>query len=229
MIPTWQWMTLAIGLAVSAFFSAAETALTSLGDARVSALVERGGGGRGAAGFHDALAVVTGATTFLLLVFGEVTPKAFAKRCSRSVALVLMPLVALVYFLLWPLVMVLVQFPRALTYLARLSPEPPVSSVTSQELEYLIELGARHGSLDKEKEQLLNSVLAFTEVLVKKIMVPRTQVVALAESADYDQVLKLATESELSRIPVYRETMDGITGGLYVKLLLADARRNAAP
>src|SRR5258708_31010954 len=43
MIPTWQWMTLAMGLAVSAFFSAAETALTSLGDARVSALVERGG------------------------------------------------------------------------------------------------------------------------------------------------------------------------------------------
>jgi CBS domain containing-hemolysin-like protein len=265
MIPTWQWMTLAMGLAVSAFFSAAETALTSLGDARVSALVERGGRAGALlalwrdhpdrvltalllgntlvnvsmgslttlmaveAGFHDALAVVTGATTFLLLVFGEVTPKTFAKRYSRSVALVLMPLVALIYFLLWPLVMLLVQFPRALTFLARLSPEPPVSSVTSQELEYLIELGARHGSLDKEKEQLLNSVLAFTEVLVKEIMVPRTQVVALAESADYDQVLKLATESELSRIPVYRETMDEITGVLYVKLLLADARKNAAP
>src|SRR5258708_17328831 len=60
-------------------------------------------------------------------------------------------------------------------------------------------------------------------------MVPRTQVVALAENADYDQVLKLATESELSRLPVYRETMDEITGVLYVKLLLADARKNAAP
>ena len=60
---------------------------------------------------------------------------------------------------------------------------PTAESVTSQELEYLIEQGARHGSLDETKEQLLSSVLAFTEVLVKEIMIPRTQVVALEESA----------------------------------------------
>ena len=266
MIPTWQWVTLVAGLAASAFFSAAETGLTALGDARVSALVEQGGR-RGSllklwkerpervlatlllgntlvnvsmgsltaimaveAGFGKRLALVTGATTFLLLVFGEVTPKTFAKRYASAVAPVLMPLVAVFYFLLWPVVTLLVQFPRALIHLARMSPDAPVDSVTSQELEYLIELGARHGSLDREKEALLNSVLAFTEVLVKEIMVPRTQVVALEDSAGYDEVLKLATESELSRIPVYRETMDEITGVLYVKLLLADAHlSNASP
>ncbi|GAC1337068.1 MAG: hemolysin family protein [Myxococcales bacterium] len=265
MIPTWQWVTFGLGLAASAFFSAAETALTALGDARVSGLVERGGTSGSTlrlwrdrpervltalllgntlvnvsmgsltaimaveAGFHTSLAAVTGATTFALLVFGEVTPKVFAKRYATVVAPVLMPFVAAVYVLLWPVVMVLVQFPRALTALARMSPAAPVDSVTSQELEYLIELGGRHGSLDKEKQQLLNSVLAFTEVLVKEIMVPRTQVVALEQSASYDEVMKLATESELSRIPTYRETMDEITGVLYVKLLLSDLKKNIAP
>ena len=265
MIPTWQWVTLLVGLAASAFFSSAETGLTALGDARVSALVEQGGrsgsllklwkdrpervlatlllgntlvnvsmGSLTAimaveAGFGTSLALVTGATTFVLLVVGEVTPKTFAKRYAGAVVPVLMPLVAVFYLLLWPVVTVLVQFPRALIHLARMSPDAPVDSVTSQELEYLIELGARHGSLDREKEQLLNSVLAFTEVLVKEIMVPRTQVVAIEDSAGYDQVLKLATESELSRIPVFRETMDEITGVLYVKLLLADARKNVTP
>jgi len=101
--------------------------------------------------------------------------------------------------------------------------------VTSQELEYLIELGARQGSLDKVKERLLSSVLAFTEVLVKEIMLPRTQVVALEEAASYEDVMKLATESELSRIPVYRGTMDEVVGILYVKLMLADLRKGLDP
>jgi CBS domain containing-hemolysin-like protein len=263
-IPAWQWTMLAVGLAASAFFSAAETALTALGEARVSALVDEGG--RGAllklwknhpervltalllgntlvnvsmgsltaimaveAGFHSSVALVTGATTFALLVFGEVTPKTFAKRYASAMATLLMPLVAVVYVLLWPLVMVLVQFPRALTFLARMSPEAPVESVTTSELSFLIQQGARHGSLDKEKEALLNSVLAFTEVLVKEIMVPRTQVVALEQSATYDEVMKVVTESELSRIPVYRETMDEITGVLYVKLLLSDLKKSMPP
>jgi putative hemolysin len=265
LVPTWQWVTFGLGLVASAFFSAAETALTALGEARVSGLVQRGGTNASflrlwrdrpervltalllgntlvnvsmgsltaimavEAGFQTSLAAVTGITTFALLVFGEVTPKVFAKRHASAVVPVIMPFVAAFYFVLWPVVMVLVQFPRALTALARMPPDAPVESVTSQELQYLIELGGRHGSLDKEKQQLLNSVLAFTEVLVKEIMVPRTQVVALEESASYDEVMKLATESELSRIPVYRETMDEITGVLYVKLLLSDLKKNIAP
>ncbi|TMA14561.1 MAG: CBS domain-containing protein, partial [Deltaproteobacteria bacterium] len=79
------------------------------------------------------------------------------------------------------------------------------------------------------KERLLSSVLAFTEVLVKEIMLPRTQVVALEEAASYEDVMKLATESELSRIPVYRGTMDEVVGILYVKLMLADLRKGLDP
>jgi CBS domain containing-hemolysin-like protein len=108
-------------------------------------------------------------------------------------------------------------------------PAPLTESVTSQELEYLIEQGARHGSLDETKEQLLSSVLAFTEVLVKEIMIPRTQVIALEGSAGYDEVMKVVEETELSRIPVYRGTMDEVVGVLYVKTLLADVRKGIDP
>ena len=60
-------------------------------------------------------------------------------------------------------------------------------------------------------------------------MIPRTQVIALEEGASYDEVMKLVTESELSRIPVYRSTMDEVVGILYVKLLLADMRKGIQP
>ncbi|MFN2547408.1 MAG: hemolysin family protein, partial [Myxococcales bacterium] len=178
-------------------------------------------------GLSHALALLTGVTTVVILVFGEITPKTFAKRHASGFAVFIIPFVIISYWLLYPLAWLFVQVPRALAR-ATGSADAPVESVTSQELEYLIEIGAKHGSIDKVREQLLSSVLAFTEVLVKEIMIPRTQVVALEETASYDEALKLVTESELSRIPVYRNSLDEVVGVLHAKSLLADVKRGIA-
>ena len=180
------------------------------------------------AGLRHGLAILTGVTTIILLLFGEITPKTFAKRHASKYAAFIMPLVALVYWVLYPLAWLFVQIPRALGRLAGSGPVPG-ESVTSQELEYLIELGAKQGSIDKLREELLSSVLAFTEVLVKEIMIPRTQVVALEETATYDEALKLVTESELSRIPVYRGSLEEVVGVLHAKTLLADVKKGIEP
>jgi putative hemolysin len=179
-------------------------------------------------GLERSIAAITGVTTLVILILAEITPKTFAKRYASGTALALTPLVTLFYWLLYPVSSLLVQIPRGLSRAVGIRP-PTAESVTSQELEYLIEQGARHGSLDETKEQLLSSVLAFTEVLVKEIMIPRTQVVALEESASYDEVLKVVEETELSRIPVYRGTMDEVVGVLYVKTLLAEVRKRIDP
>ena len=264
MVPAWQWITLGAALVGSAFFSASETALTALGEARVQALVDAGGFRRGLLRFWQkhpdrilsslllgntlvnvgmgalvtlitdelgashALALLTGLTTLVILLFGEVTPKTFAKRHATGFAVFLIPFVAFFYLLVFPLAWLLVQMPRALARLIG-SGVAPVESVTSRELEYLIEQGARHGSIDKVREKLLSSVLAFTEVLVKEIMIPRTQVVALEDNASYDEALRLVTESELSRIPVFKGSLDDVVGVLYVKSLLADVKKGIAP
>jgi CBS domain containing-hemolysin-like protein len=180
------------------------------------------------AGYSQAIALLTGVTTVLLLLFGEITPKTFAKRHATGFAVFLIPFVTLASWVLYPVAWVFLQIPRALFRaigLEEVSPE----GVTSQELEYLIEQGARRGSLDQTREKLLSSVLAFAEVLVKEIMIPRTQVVALEETATYDEALKLVTESELSRIPVFRGSLDEIGGVLHAKSLLADVKKGIAP
>src|SRR5438876_6583752 len=64
---------------------------------------------------------------------------------------------------------------------------------------------------------------------VKEIMIPRTQVVALEETATYEEALKLVTESELSRIPVYRGSLDEVVGVLHAKTLLADVKKGIQP
>jgi CBS domain containing-hemolysin-like protein len=264
LIPTWQWIAVAGAIAASAFFSASETALTALGDARLQSLIDTGSRraaflklwqkhperilsalllgntlvnvGIGSltalmaheAGYSHIIALITGVTTVVILIFGEITPKTIAKRHATGFALVLMPLVAITYWLLFPLAWLFVQIPRALLRATGMDERAP-EGVTSQELSYLIEMGAKHGSIDKVREQLLSSVLAFTEVLVKEIMIPRTQVVALEDTATYDEALNVVTESQLSRIPVYRQSLDEIVGVLYVKSLLADVRKGVAP
>jgi CBS domain containing-hemolysin-like protein len=160
-----------------------------------------------------------------MLVLGEITPKALAKQHPSGTALALIPLVTLFFWVVYPLVVVLAAIPRALH--RRMGLKTDSESITSEELGFLIEQGARTGNFDKQKEQLLSSVLSFTEMLVKEIMVPRTQVFALDETSSYDDVLKLVTESELSRIPVFKETMDEVVGILHTKRLLAESRKAA--
>jgi len=263
LVPSWQWITFVAGILAAAFFSSAETALTSLGEARVRSLVETGGRraallrlwlnhpdrilsalllgntlvnvGLGSltalmadeAGYGPRLAVLTGVTTVILLLFGEITPKTFAKRHASGYAVAIMPLVVLVYWFLYPLAWLFVQVPRGIG--RYIGSDAKGESVTSQELEYLIELGAKQGSIDKVRERLLSSVIAFTEVLVKEIMIPRTQVIALEETATYEEALKLVTESELSRIPVYRNSLDEVVGVLHAKTLLADVKKGIEP
>jgi putative hemolysin len=180
-------------------------------------------------GLSHGLALFTGLITVIILLFGEITPKTFAKRHASGFAVFMMPLVALVYWLMFPLSWLFVQFPRAISRFTGAADPGKTEAVTSQELEYIIEMGAKHGSIDKVREELLSSVLAFTEVLVKEIMIPRTQVIALEETATYDEALKLVTESELSRIPVYRNSLDEIAGVLHAKSLLADVKKGIAP
>jgi len=177
-------------------------------------------------GFSHAVALFTALTTVVILIFGEITPKTFARQHATGFAVFLMPLVALAYWILFPLSWLFVQVPRAIM---RHSAPGSSEAVTSQELGYLIEEGAKHGSIDKIREELLSSVLAFTEVLVKEIMIPRTQVVAVEETATYDETLKVVTESELSRIPVYKSSLDEIVGVLHAKSLLADVKKGIAP
>jgi putative hemolysin len=178
-------------------------------------------------GAGEQLALCTAVTTVVLLIFGEITPKTLAKRYPTAVAVAAMPLVVVIAFVLYPLVWLFAGVPRLIQRGLGLAP-PTQSPVTSEELGYLIEHGARHGALDAASEELLSSVLAFTETHVKEIMVPRTQVIALEANASYAETLKLVTESELSRIPIYNETMDEVVGILQARLFLADVRRGPA-
>jgi putative hemolysin len=260
-VSSWEYVATGACLVLTAFFSAAETSLTALGETKTRQLVE---GGQRGAGFlklwldhpeqllaslllgntlciagGSALAttiasryvtygaaLATGAMTLIILVFCEIAPKTFAKRHAEWVALRLLPPLTAIHWLLFPVAYPIFRFTVSMNrLLSRRSRTAPGPSVTSEEIEYLIDLGTREGVLDKVKEELLNSVLEFADILVKEIMVPRTQMVALDLESSPDQQLDEVVQSQHSRIPVYQGSIDNVVGVLYVKSLLEDLRK----
>lgn len=102
---------------------------------------------------------------------------------------------------------------------------PKVVHDATEELEYLIEKRSADGTLDEEQRELLESVIEFSHVRVREVMVPRPAIVALPIDASYDQVVRTIVESGFSRIPVYQDTIDQVVGILHAKRLLEEIHR----
>lgn len=170
----------------------------------------------------NGIALATGLMTLLTLAFGEVTPKALARAAATTWGPIAMPLIRLCYLMTKPLVVALVAAPRGLQRAFR-GPEDlqKKSTITPEEIEYMIDLGVREGILDQDKSELLTSVLDFGNIVAREMMVPRMKVVAVAANAPLEEVLRVIDESEHSRIPAYENSIDEVVGILHVKSFLA--------
>ena len=164
----------------------------------------------------SAVAVAAGVTTATILFLGEIIPKTIGKRHPIQVSLAAISVVHIFYWVMWPLTTGLVRATNALVCAfggARVS----TPAVTSDEIEYLIEMGTREGVLDEVKEELLNSVLEFADRVVKEVMIPRTRMVAIDRDAPAEEILRILTENPFSRMPVYRDSVDNVIGVLLVR------------
>jgi CBS domain containing-hemolysin-like protein len=83
-----------------------------------------------------------------------------------------------------------------------------------------------YGALESEKREMIRGVVELSETTVKEVMVPRIDTVFLAAGAPGEEVLTRIAESEHSRYPVYRETIDDVIGVLYVKDVLKRLVKN---
>jgi CBS domain containing-hemolysin-like protein len=76
------------------------------------------------------------------------------------------------------------------------------------------------GFVDSSSKEMIENILEFTHILVREIMIPRTEIVAVSTEATIEEIIKEVIESRHTRIPVYRGTIDNIIGILNVKDLL---------
>ncbi|MCB0577795.1 MAG: DUF21 domain-containing protein, partial [Phaeodactylibacter sp.] len=157
--------------------------------------------------------------TFLLVLFGEVAPKVYAKINNLRLAKVMARPITFLLNLLGPLNNALVNTTRIIE--RRLATTAPGGSLASREdIDEAIELTVSQEKDAAQDVDILKSIVKFGEVTVKQIMSSRVDVVAVDFRISYPELLETVRESGYSRIPVYENDFDNVTGILYVKDLL---------
>ena len=157
--------------------------------------------------------------TFLLVLFGEVAPKVYAKINNLRLARFMASPLSFLQRLLTPFSMALVNTTHIIE--RKLAHSAPGSSTTSREdIDEAIELTVSQEKDAAQDVDILKSIVKFGEVTVKQIMSSRVDVVAVDFRIDYQELLQVVRTSGYSRIPVYDNDFDHVTGILYVKDLL---------
>jgi putative hemolysin len=169
--------------------------------------------------YADAVAV--GVMTLLVLIFGEIIPKTIGKLWYSKMAPWAMLFALVVDRLFYPLAWLLnglARFVFRRIEAASDSASPPM--VTEGEIEHMILKGEEEGVLDKDRGELMRSVLEFKDTIAKEIMIPHGRIVAISADASIEKAYDIAISSGHSRIPVYSGKIDNIEGLLYSKDLI---------
>lgn len=164
------------------------------------------------------VAIAVGVMTFLLITFGEVLPKTYAKH-NKERFLFLFPLVYMLCFFTRPAAIILQKVAGGM--ITAVGGEVrSETEVTEDEIETMIRIGSEKGALRGETQKLLTSVIDFSETMAKEVMVPRIDVVGFRLDSTVQDVLKVVAEKKFSRYPVYEDDLDSIIGIITVKDLL---------
>ena len=183
---------------------------------------EGGGGGRGIA-----IGIATGLVTFLLLIFGEITPKTIAIRNADRISLAIAPGINLLATLLHPVIQALgfISNPLVRILGGKLPDKGPF--MTQEELKMLIAMGERDGVILESERQMIHSVFEFGDTAVREVMTPLPDVQGMEANTTIGRATQLFSEGWHSRIPVYEENMDNVIGILYARDLLGFPKHRA--
>ncbi|MFH1637909.1 MAG: hemolysin family protein [Candidatus Woesearchaeota archaeon] len=168
-------------------------------------------------GYYGA-GIATGVMTFLILIFGEITPKAYATRHAASLSLLLGKLISLLMYPLFPFILVLEWITNFFIRGDKLYRRGPL--VTEDEVKAMVELGVRAGGVEEGERVMIENVLQFNDITAEDVMTPRTEMVCLSENATLKDVIPLILKYQFSRIPLYKKNKDNIIGIVHVMEVL---------
>ncbi|QTQ15258.1 hemolysin family protein [Treponema parvum] len=164
--------------------------------------------------------IATFFATALLLVFGEITPKAISTRHPDVFAYNLSLFVQTVVKIFSPVVPIFTFVSRAVLKLFGVEIKKSSGSFTEEDIKTIIDVGKDAGLFGKSEQTMMHSVFKFTDLEAQSIMIPRTDIVAVPINASHRDILELSERTHFSRFPVYRNDIDDIVGILYIKDLL---------
>lgn len=169
-------------------------------------------------GIYIAIAVITAA----VIVFAEILPRAAAYRDPERMSLFFVRLIPVILIVLFPLVKILSLFKTFFSNLFGINVHE-ANGVTEEIIE-LVAAGQEEGIIPQEEKTMINRVFDFTDTMVRDLMVPRPDIVAVERSTSLPKLMEIIKKEQFSRIPVYENSIDNILGVVHIKdLIMTDA------
>ncbi|MEZ4382052.1 MAG: hemolysin family protein [Nannocystaceae bacterium] len=168
-----------------------------------------------------AVAMAVTITTALLLVFGEITPKAIGRVFAEKVSVPALWLINVLAKLISPVLWIVGKMTNVMiNRLITSSGTGVINRVTADEIGYLVDVGSREGSIRAGQAALLQGIIRFEDKIVRDIMVPSDRVTAVNLAWKVHRIREIAMRSGHSRMPVFDGDMNNIVGILHLKQLV---------
>lgn len=159
-------------------------------------------------------AVATAVLTVVVLVFGEISPKTLAKENADGMAMAMAPLFRVLVAVLKPVNWVFSQWKRLLDRLFHKSED---DGITDEELVTMVSEAEAQGGLEHHEGELIRAAIEFNDLEVEDILTPRVDVAAVEDTVTAEELAAAFAETGYSRLPVYHESIDNITGVIHEK------------
>jgi CBS domain containing-hemolysin-like protein len=156
------------------------------------------------------LAITTGIITIIVLVFGEILPKSLAKQYAEKYLLIISASLMTVMKLFYPITWLFVQLKVGIKKLLGADKEEP--TVTEEDVIAMVEIGEEEGTFLTQERELLHNAIAFDDIVVKDILTPRPDVVAISEDTSIEEIKDIFIKEQYSRLPLYQGSIDNIIG-----------------
>ena len=172
----------------------------------------------------DGLGIAVGVMTFLILVFGEITPKTYCNANSTKIALKYAPVLLAFSYVFYPVVKFFEIITKGVVKLTGSSNTPP--PITEEEIKGVIDQGLEEKAIEKDEMELVHGALKFDDTVIRSVMTPRTKMFSLNSKMLLFEALPQINQRGHSRIPIYGDSSDDIVGVIHVRDVLKELERD---
>ena len=166
----------------------------------------------------DGLAIAIGIMTFLILIFGEITPKTYCNANAAKVAVKNSRILLIFSYALFPIVWIFEIITKGMIKLTGSSDIPP--GLTEDEIKEIVKQGYKDKAIEKQESELVHGALNFDDIVIRSVMTPRTKMFKLNSKMMLFEALPEINKSGFSRIPVFADNTDQIVGIIHVRDVL---------
>lgn len=158
--------------------------------------------------------VSTVVMTIVVLIFGEVCPKSFAKESPEKFARFSYPFIAFLCVILTPISAILIGIRKLASMLIKTKDE---AVITEEEIITFVEEAELEGGIDERESELIRSAVEFNDLEAQEILTHRVDIVAISDDEELEKIEGYFRDTGFSRLPVYNDTIDNITGVIHHK------------